>query len=88
MAAFIMDVHFVLMENVKHPLQNDLKFHEVFEKHLKRVSILKKKNPNVCEIWEHYYDGVKNDPEFKKIVTNLDIEKHKNIEPKNALFEG
>ena len=52
------------MENVKHPLQNDLKFYEVFEKHLKRVSILKKKNPNLCEIWEHYYDGVKNDPEF------------------------
>ena len=75
--------------NLKHPLQKDLKFHEVFEKHLKRVSTLKKKIPNLCEIWEHYYDErVKNDPEFKEFVTNLDIEKHKNIEPRDALFGG
>ena len=31
---------------------------------------------------------MKNDSEFKDFVTNLDIEKHKNIEPRDALFGG
>ena len=75
--------------NLKHPLQKDLTFNEVFEKHLKKVASLKQAVPNLCEIWEHYYDGImKNDSEFKDFVTNLDIEKHKNIEPRDALFGG
>ena len=36
--------------NLKHPLQKDLTFNEVFEKHLKMVASLKKAVPNLCEI--------------------------------------
>ena len=63
--------------DMKHPWYN-LSFQE---KHLNMVHILKSEGYSVREIWEQEYDRKHNlYPEFKGLIQDLDVQKHKKLE--------
>ena len=71
-----------------HPLHKGLTMGEVFDRHVKTANAIKAKH-NVLEIWEHYYDNMlKQDKNFREFIANLDLEKHRFIDPRKALFGG
>ena len=75
--------------DIKHPWYKHMSFQEVYQKHLKMVHILKSEGYSILEIWEHEYDRkLKLDPEFKGFIQDLDVEKHKKLEPRDGLFGG
>ena len=74
--------------DIAHPFHKGLTMGEVFDKTVKTAKILKA-NHSVLEIWEHYYDNMlKHDKEFREFISNLDLEKHKYIDPRKALYGG
>ena len=71
-----------------HPLHKGFTFGEVNEKSNKRIEALKEHH-NVTVIWEHEFDNLlKIDADFREFISTLDLEKYKNIKPRDALYGG
>ena len=74
--------------NLDHPFHKGQKMGEVYEAYQKRLAPLKREF-QVIEIWEHEYDQmIKDDLQFRNFVSNLDLERHKFIDARGALFGG
>ena len=74
--------------HMDHPFHQGQKMCEVFQNYQQRLAPLKD-NYNVIEIWEHEYDHmIKTNPEFSDFVSNLDLERHRFIKPRDALLGG
>ena len=70
-----------------HPFHQGQRICEVlnYQQHLAPL----KANYNVVKTWEHKYAHmIKTNPEFSDFVSNLDLERHRFIKPRDALLGG